>query len=122
MRHAWRWTLRGVAVLALVAGGVLLALHPSANWSVTDTSISPDTATFQCLSPFNRLTSEKQLAVLSPPGALSRVVQGLCANATNGREHAVEALGAGTILLVGLSFVPRRRALATERSPETSPV
>ena len=27
MREWWRWTLRGVAVLALVTGGVLLALH-----------------------------------------------------------------------------------------------
>jgi hypothetical protein len=29
MREWWRWTLRGVDVLALAAGGVLLASHPS---------------------------------------------------------------------------------------------
>jgi len=34
MREWWRWTLRGIAVLGLLAGGILLALHPSATAQV----------------------------------------------------------------------------------------
>jgi hypothetical protein len=36
------------------------------------------------------------------------------ADATNGREHIIEALGGGAILLAGVSFLPRRRALAAK--------
>ena len=66
MREWWRWTLRGVAVLALVAGGVLVALHPVVR--VPSPIIFPlgnyPAPTTQCLSPFDRLTGE--MALLSP--------------------------------------------------------
>ena len=43
---------------------------------------------------------------------------GLISAVTTDHEHIVEALGAGAVLLAGLSFLPRRRALATKRSLE----
>ena len=108
MREGWRWALRGAAVLALVAGGVLVALHPVVR--VPSPIIFPlasyPAPTTQCLSPFDRFTGEI--------GILNRHAITVCSAATNGREHVIDALGIGAVLLVGLSFLPRRRALATK--------
>jgi hypothetical protein len=116
VREWWRWTLRGVAVLALVAGGVLVALHPVVR--VPSPIIFPlgnyPAPTTQCLSPFDRLTGEI--------GTLNRHAITVCSAGTNDREHIAEALGGGAVLLVALSFLPRRRALATKRRLEPSPV
>jgi hypothetical protein len=126
VRAWWRWTLRGVAVLALAAGGVLLAVHPSASFTNPQIlyPLGSGMGTTQCPSPFNRLTGGSRLL---PPGPLSaqrrndaRLVA--CNAVTNDREHIVEALGGGAVLLTGLSFLPRRRALATKRRLEPSPV
>ena len=59
MRDWWRWALRGVAVLALVAGGVLLVLHPTVTFRVVPPlglDAPAHDVTSQCFSPFNRLT------------------------------------------------------------------
>jgi hypothetical protein len=126
VREWWRWTLRGVAVLALAAGGVLLGLHPSARFNNPQIRypLGNDMSITQCLSPFNRLTGDSRLLPPGPPSAQrlndARLVA--CSPVTNSREHIVEALGGGAILLVGVSFLPRRRALVTKRSLEPSPV
>jgi hypothetical protein len=114
-------------VLSLIAGGALLVQHPSANYPVETASVLAEpgqptqhpTGLASCLSPFNRLTGGKiQVSSLlgsSPPPALLQpvlVARAACSGATNGREHAVEALAVGGVILAGLSFLPRRRALA----------
>jgi hypothetical protein len=37
----------------------------------------------------------------------------VCSAATNGREHLIDALGIGAVILIGLSFLPRRRPVVT---------
>ena len=78
----------------------------------------------ECLSPFNRLTGDASCYSPGPLSAQRRndARQAACGPATNDREHIVEALGIGAVLLAGLSFLPRRRALATGRRLEPSPV
>jgi hypothetical protein len=141
VREWWRWTLRGVAALALAAGGVLLAMHPTVSYQPpffpsADQAIPPNLRVpFLCISPFSQLTGARQVAPDSPPPnaigspllpaaevAALQAVSAACSAATNGREHIVEALGIGAILLVGLSFLPRRREPATKRMLEASPV
>jgi hypothetical protein len=100
-------------VLALVAGGVLLALHPSASYRLPAAS---------CASPFNRLTNNMPAWNGPLPYEVSQYIHA-CGAATNAREHIVEALGAGAVLLAGLSFLPRRRTLiANARWHEPAPV
>jgi hypothetical protein len=109
VREPWRWVLRGVAVLALVAGGVFLGLYPVVRIPppiVLSAGNHYPAPTTQCLSPFNRVTGEI--------GVLNRHAITVCSAATNGQEHIAEALGFGAIVLIGLSFLPRRRALATK--------
>jgi hypothetical protein len=127
----WRWTLRGVAVLGLVASGVFLALHPSATFRVVPPKVgiiparSVGVAGGKCFSPFNRLIDYQLPRTTPPPGEDRQIAQAAtsaCSAATNDREHIVEALGGSAILLVGLSFLPRRRAMATKRRLEPSPV
>jgi hypothetical protein len=36
-----------------------------------------------------------------------------CESAASDREHIIEALGAGAVILVGLSFLGRRRPVVT---------
>jgi hypothetical protein len=114
----WRWTMRGVAVLALVACGVVLPLHPSASYRspILFPLESSGVPTAQCLSPFNRLTGSQQDLQEDPHStAFQRAVGSACSPATNARERLVEALGAGAVLLAGLSFLPRRRTPAVRR-------
>lgn len=120
--RALRWTFRGAAAFALVAGGVLLAVHPSASYQPTSggPGFNP-VGIASCASPFNRLTSNTPAWNGPLPYQVSQYLHA-CNAPTTGREHIVEALGAGAILLVGLSFLPRRRALATKRRLEPSPV
>jgi hypothetical protein len=135
-REWWRWTLRVVAVLVLVAGGVLLGLHPSASYRAPGLAGKSTVVTSLCWSPFNVLRGENNFyrngnyAGLQPwaldpngppnPGLVPALAA--CGAVTNGHEHASEALGVGAVLLAGLSLLPRRRALATKRSLEPSPV
>lgn len=106
MRAWWRWAFRGAAVLAFAAAGVLLALHPSASYpALGGLSAKAPLVTIQCLSPFDRLTGGK-MQVLPMRGMAA------CSAATNARERDVDALGAGGVVLVGLSFLPLRRAMA----------
>lgn len=135
MRSAWRWTLRGVAVLALVAGGVLLGLHPSASYRAPGLAGKANVASL-CWSPFNVLRGENNfyrngnytglqpwaLDPNGPPNPGLAPALAACSAATNGREHVIDALGVGAVLLVGLSFLPRRRALAPTRRLQASPV
>jgi hypothetical protein len=111
-------------VLALVAGGVLLALHPSATFRVVPPfDAHPFRATSECFSPFNRVTDyqgpNNKGAVLP---YFARPQDAACSSATTSREHVIDALGVGAVLIVGVSFLPRRRTLATKRSLEASPV
>jgi hypothetical protein len=70
-----------------------------------------------CLNPFNRITGEQRFNQFrklhqSPPPSVLLVVpaaEAMCSNATNGREHIVDALGIGAVVLVRLSFLRRRR-------------
>jgi hypothetical protein len=108
----WRWVLRGLAVIALVVGGVLLVLHPHS-------------ASMTCLSPFNRITgSQLKLPTgkRQPPSEILawRAAVRECSAATNGREHIVETLGAVAIVLVGLSFLRRRRPVGSALSEAAS--
>lgn len=125
MRGWWRWTLRGIAILALVGGGVLLALHPNALYYPPHSNLHGYPAT--CLSPFNRLTGTQQFTLPryeNPPPSVILAVRAearVCSAATNGREHIVDLLGIGAVVLVGLSFLPRRRHVATT-ALEPSPV
>jgi hypothetical protein len=126
MREWWRWTLRGVAALALVAGGVLLALGPTASVVLPGPAplgAGPLYSLVRCVSPFDRIKGA-QLSNGNPheDAFFRRSASVTCSAAINGREHIVEALGGGAILLVGLSFLPRRRAMATKRRLEPSPV
>ena len=124
MGEPWRWVLRTSGVLALVAGGVLLALHPSATFRLVPPKVgiiparAVGVTSGKCFSPFNRLTDYQLPPQTPPPGIDRQIAQAAtapCSAATNDREHIVEALGIGAIVLVGLSFIPRRRALATTR-------
>jgi len=118
VRNWWRWTLRGLAMAAAVGGMVLLALHPSARYYVPNSSPRVS-STATCLSPFNRLTGAQQFKLprfeRQPPELILRMraVIRVCGAATNGREHIVDALGIGAVILVGLSFLPRRRPVVT---------
>lgn len=117
MRVWWRWTSRGIAIIALVVGGVLLALHPVARYDQyppATKTISP-ALRLTCLSPFDRLTG----TTLDYHGVIERlsptILQAACAAATDERERVVDALGIGAVVFAGLSFLPRRRELATVR-------
>jgi hypothetical protein len=118
-------------VLALIAGGVLLALHPSATFRLVPPKVgiiparSVGVTSGKCFSPFNRLTDYQLPPQTPPPGVDRQIAQAAtapCSAATNDREHIIEALGIGAVLLVGLSFLPRRRALLTTRRQEPVPV
>ena len=109
MREWWRWALRGVAVLALVAGGILLTLHPTATYQAPgQTQSRTILQTNWCVSPFERLTGNNltMSSFLARGAANPEVSVGLatlaaCNAATNDREHTSEALGIGAILLSG---------------------
>jgi hypothetical protein len=116
VRNWWRWTLRGLAMVALIISGVLLALHPGVAVRVgNSTSLASGTlSNVSCHSPFNRLTGLRHQFYTGPPipkknPLLAPWAVPACSSATNGREHIVEALGIGAIILIGLSFLPRRR-------------
>jgi len=60
MSRWWRWGVRAVAALALVAAGLLLTLHPSASFAWP-----PGTAgltTNRCFSPYDRLSPKSDTA------------------------------------------------------------
>ena len=113
VRHWWRWVLRGLVVTALVVGVVLLPLHPSTAFGLGDaTSLASGSFPVEsCYSPFNRLTGDSTPSFDVPgiPAATLKAMEAQCSGPTNEREHIVEALGIGAVILIGLSFLPRRR-------------
>ncbi len=114
MNNWWCWVLRGLAVVALVVGAVLLFTQPIPNTSSRVTGDSHEIVTFGCLSPFEQIRG-RTLSVTGYPTPLVEaagtddnfVVE--CKSAASDHEHIVEALGAGAVILVGLSFLGRRR-------------
>jgi len=117
VRALWRWSMRGVALLALVAVVVLLGLHPTASYHPVTGTNYPPVATTSCPSPFDRIYPEPYQVAL--PGSATASVA--CSAATNGREHVAGGLAIGAVLLIGLSLLPRRKAMATKQF-EPSPV
>jgi len=111
VRNWWRWALRELAAVALVVGGVLL-FQPL-----------PVPSTSRCPTPFWQVLGQTPVGNFSPPpsakGSADPVAA--CKNAASDREHAVDALGLTAVVLVGLSFLSRRRAPTTKRL-EPSPV
>jgi hypothetical protein len=145
VRNWWRWTLRGLAVVALVAAGIFFGLRPVVSSHVRGFRevltgvvivIPAQTITLSCPSPFDRVQGSshpvtlshsqlRQMKFTGPLKALGSNGGGFfntepphfatmtCGTATNGREHLIDALGMGAIILVGLSFLPRRRPVVT---------
>ena len=112
-------------MIGLVAGGVFLALHPIVTVPASDFVSSPAGHPYfsiQCSSPFDSLIPGPRHGVQYSTLAYQRAIDAACSAATNGRQHIAEALGGGAVILLGLSFLPRRRAPATERRLEPSPV
>ena len=134
------------SLLTLVVGGVVLALNRTVSYHPpyvapsgihSAFAIPPEPRVrFLCISPFSQLTGVQQqfsgpatspsaftgqLAV-APGDPQPKAVSAACGAAPTGSEHIAEALGAGAVLLVGLSFLPRRREPATKRALEPSPV
>jgi hypothetical protein len=145
VREWWRWMSQGAAVLALVVGGVVLVLNRTVSYHppyVAPSGIHSAFAIpsnfrvrFLCISPFSQLTGVQQqfsdpagpsaftgqLAV-APGNPQPKAVSAACGAAANGQEHIAEALGGAAALLVGPSFLPRRREPATKQALEPSPV
>jgi hypothetical protein len=111
-------------VLPLACCGVLLALHPTTSYRSPILHPLGDfhAPTALCPNPFNRLAGAPQFAHenTSSGHELWMVASAACSAAADDREHIINAPGIGAVLLVGLSFLPRRRALATERQLEPS--
>jgi hypothetical protein len=111
----WRWVLRSTAVLAIGAGGALLAAHPSASFRGPGGLTKVSQADVACVSPLDRLQGDRTSS--GPPRSLSTAViqevvlpaVAACNAATNVREHTVEALGISGVIVIGMSFAPRRR-------------
>ena len=115
-----RWTLRFVAVVALVAAGVVLALHPVVNVPTRpDILIPPNESvrtiwrSVSCISPLERFVHPREPADVNLPawsaGFWSPESFPACSAATNGRVRLVESLGAGGLVVLSLSFLPYRR-------------
>jgi hypothetical protein len=106
-----------MAVAALVITGVLLVLHPSTAFGLGNaTSLASQSFPIEsCYSPFNRLTGDSTPSFDVPgiPAAALKAMEAQCSGPTNGREHIVDALGIGAVILIGLSFLPRRRPVMT---------
>ena len=73
--------------------------------------------TATCLSPFNQLTGEQlklQRFEHQPPDLMLGARARACSAATNKREHALDALAIGAIIIIiALPFLPRRRPAVT---------
>jgi hypothetical protein len=122
----WRWVLRGLAVVALVVGSAFLTLRPlpSAAFPLRE---SRDIVTATCLSPFQQIQGRTLADSVAPRlgspitrsattgdvSEWSRNEVARCTQAASGREHIVEALGAGAVVLVGMSFLRRQRPVVT---------
>ena len=124
MRNWWRWTLRGLAMVALIISGVLLALHPGvavrvgpiANENVHVPG-STEVLTFGCSTPFQQFQGNPLWITGSPtppgPVASSDTYLLKCDRAGTEREHIIEALGTGAVILIVLSFWRQRRPVMT---------
>lgn len=53
----WRWSLRLAAMVALIAAGIFLALHPSATY-YPPAGAQRTALTLNCFSPFDRFTRD----------------------------------------------------------------
>jgi len=120
MRGWWRWAVRGLAATVDVVGLVVLNLHPTVvvklggSRSVASGTVSK--VDVSCYSPLNTIQPHPFYhgPPLKNPLLFPWMVPG-CRAATIRREHMVDALGIGVVVLVGLSLLPRRRVLATAR-------
>jgi hypothetical protein len=106
-----RWALRAVAVGALVVVGFLVVLHP-----IATVQGFPADLHFACTTPLERIRyyvangGPFPLAGYPPfDGPAPAVVVVVCLRATSARVHLVDLLGAGALLILGLSFLPHRR-------------
>ncbi len=110
MGNWWRWTLRGLAVVALVVGAVLL-FQPVSGLNGPSTSLSCPTPFWQILgqAPSGRFSPPPSRAIAFAKGSADPVAA--CRSAASDREHVIEALGAGAVVLVGVSFLRRRRRM-----------
>ena len=110
MHNWWRWVLRSLAVAALVVGGVLLFIQPIANKNLR---IYGSVVTLSCSTPFQHLQGKSVTA--SEPTTYSGHSPYIleCQSAASDREHIIEALGVGVVILVGLSFLRHRRPTAS---------
>ena len=115
MNNWWRWVLRGLAVVALVVGAVLLFAEPTASETLRVPG-STNPVTVGCSSPFeqfqgNVFWTSQPLQPTTETGPDTYALR--CESAASDREHIIEALGAGAVILVGLSFLGRRRPVVT---------
>ena len=111
MRNWWRWTLRGMAVVALVIGGVLLFIQPIANETLHIPGYNK-VVTVGCSSPFEQFQGKVlQTPSLQPIAEIAApdTYPSRCKGAASDREHIIEALGIGAVILIALSFWRRRR-------------
>lgn len=110
----WRWAMRGLAALALIAVGILLFAQPLAHESLHFPD-SDKTVIIGCSSPFDQIQAKvlwfssdlQPFTESSPDTYLPR-----CEADASGREHIIEALSTGAIVLIALSFLRRRRRLS----------
>jgi hypothetical protein len=116
VRNWWRWILRALAVIALVIGGVLLFIQLIANENVHVPG-STEVLTFGCSTPFQQFQGNPLWITGSPtppgPVASSDTYLLKCDRAGTEREHIIEALGTGAVILIVLSFWRQRRPVMT---------
>jgi hypothetical protein len=124
VKHWWRWTLRGIALLALVGSGVLVASYRVGSFSsvvvdhiprqvVLGVVVPAETVTIRCPSAYDRAHGKTQISVVSvrPPNpSVSLFVS--CNPVTEDYNDAALGLGGGAVVLAGLSFFRRRRPLS----------
>jgi hypothetical protein len=115
VRTWWRWVLRGLAVVALAIGAVLLFAQPTASETLRVPG-STNPVTVGCSSPFeqfqgNVFWTSQPLQPTTETGPDTYALR--CESAASDREHIVAVLGAGGVVLVGLSFLRRRRPVVT---------
>jgi hypothetical protein len=94
-----------LAVVALVVGPVLL-FQPIPS------------STLSCPTAFWQVLGQTPSGTFHPPRAIASAKRygdpvAACKSAASDREHIIEALGIGAVVLVGLSFLPRRRPVVT---------
>jgi hypothetical protein len=103
-------------VIALVIGGVLLTLRPLPSENLV-TAGSREVVTMGCPSPFQQFQGHS-LSIIGSPTPLVEFASSdayplRCKSAASDREHVIEGLGVGAVILTALSFWRRRRPVVT---------